>query len=293
MSRDALEAHLQTGVTNVCRCWAVIRTDGDVLGFTDHDGDLSFDGITFRAETGLTPMAISHTTGLSVDNSEALGALTDSALTEDDIEAGRFDGAEVKSWLVNWQDTQERLLRFRGTIGEIRRTGGAFNAELRGLTEALNQVQGRVYQKLCGAVLGDGQCGFDLTTPGFSYDLTLVAVTDAQVFHVAQDMSSEHWFERGQLKVLTGDAQGLSGLIKHDRFDDDGMRVIELWQPLGADVTAGDTVRVTAGCDRRSETCQNRFSNLLNFRGFPDIPGEDWLMRVPVKAGNNTGGSRR
>jgi len=44
-----LLSHLETGFTTVCRCWSILRTDGVKLGFTDHDVDLVFDGLTYRA----------------------------------------------------------------------------------------------------------------------------------------------------------------------------------------------------------------------------------------------------
>jgi len=34
-----------------------------------------------------------------------------------------------------------------------------------------------------------------------------------------------------------------------------------------------------------------KFNNLINFQGFPGIPGEDWLMSVPRTGGVNDGGS--
>ena len=68
MSAADLHAHLATGHTHVCQCWAVERTDGVTLGFTDHDLPLTFDGITFAADSGMSAKALSHTTGLSVDN---------------------------------------------------------------------------------------------------------------------------------------------------------------------------------------------------------------------------------
>jgi uncharacterized phage protein (TIGR02218 family) len=49
-------------------------------------------------------------------------------------------------------------------------------------------------------------------------------------------------------------------------------------------------IRLEAGCDKRAETCRLKFDNFLNFRGFPHIPGEDWLSSYPVSAGNNDGG---
>lgn len=288
-----LRAHLNSGVTTLCRCWAITRRDGKVFGFTDHDRPLNFDGIDFAAETGLSALAIQQSTGLSVDNTEALGLLSDAAVREDEIEAGRFDGAEVLAWLVNWADVSQRWLQFRGAIGEIRRSGGAFRAELRGLTEALNRPLGRVYQKPCTAVLADRDCRFNLATPGYVESRPVVEVEAGQDF-AWPDLAGYDpgWFARGRLLVQTGAAAGLWGLIKQDRLEA-GRRVIALWEPLRAQVVPGDLVRLEAGCDKRMETCRLKFNNLLNFRGFPDLPGEDWMMAVPKQTGPNSGGSLR
>ena len=242
---DALYAHLSSGVTHVVRCWEVIRRDGQRLGFTDHDMDLVFDGLTFKAESGLTARALEQGTGLSVDNSEAMGALSDAALSEADIEAGRYDEAEVVAWLVNWQDVTARQVLFRGHIGEIRRAGGAFQAELRGLSDRLNRPVGRLYQRPCTAVLGDADCGLDLADAAFFWEGTLAG------------------------------------------------RQIILWEPFRAELAPGDRVRLTAGCDKRFATCRDKFANLVNFQGFPDIPGDDFLMASPSNSSAKGGGSRR
>lgn len=288
-----LAAHLATGVTTLARAWAILRRDGVTLGFTDHDRDLTFDGITFRPETGLTAQALQQTTGLSIDNTEALGALTAAGLTETDIEAGRFDGAEVRSWLLNWAAPDQRWLQFRGTIGEITRIDGAFKAELRGLTEALNRPLGRVFQRPCTAVLGDAACRVDLDQPGYRAEVVM-GDGDGLTRFVFPSLPGfdAGFFARGRVDVLGGAAQGLWGTVKEDRTEA-GQRVLTLWTPLRARVTAGDALRLTAGCDKRFETCRLRFDNILNFQGFPDIPGEDWMMAYPRSDKPNTGGSRR
>ena len=289
---DGLLAHLATGHTTMARCWRVARTDGVVLGFTDHDRDLTFAATVFQADSGLTAQVLEQTTGLSVDNSEALGALRDAGISEADIAAGRFDSAEVTAWLVNWQNVDERVVLFRGSIGEIRRAGGAFQAELRGLTEALNQPTGRLYQRACSAVLGDGQCGFLTSTSGFEFEVEVTRVEDNRVIEFAAlDGVDDGWFAKGRLDVVSGPASGLFGLIKQDRQTQ--RRRIELWAPLPADLSVGDRVRVQAGCDKRFETCRLKFQNHHNFRGFPDIPSEDWLTVGPRDNGQNTGGSLR
>ncbi len=288
-----LNAHLQTGLTTVAHAWAIERQDGVVLGFTDHDRDLDFEGVTFRADTGLSALSLAQSTGLSVDNTEALGALSDISIREDEIEQGRFDGAEVRAWLVNWNDVSQRWLQFRGSIGELRRGDGAFQAELRGLTEALNRPLGRVYQKPCTAVLGDADCRFDTLAPGYSVDLSIGQQEGSRVFRW-EDLSGfdQGWFTRGRLDVLDGALSGLWGMIKSDRLHN-GIRTVELWEPIRGQLEEGASVRLTAGCDKRRGTCQLKFRNLLNFQGFPDIPGDDWLLAVPKSTGANTGGSRR
>ncbi len=289
--RDGLYAHLGTGATSVCRVWSVTRKDGVRYGFTDHDLDLTFDGITFKASSGMTARALQQSTGLSVDNSEAVGALSAAAITEADLLAGRFDNAEVRSWLVNWADVDQRIEQFRGSFGEIQRAAGSFRAELRGLTEALNQPQGRVYQKTCPAVLGDSECRFNLAQSGFSVELPLLAAAgDGSYTFATQPGFAAHWFERGRATVVTGAAAGLIGLVKFDR-ERDGQRVVDLWVDFGLAPVAGDVVRLEAGCDKLATTCQGKFANFLNFRGFPDLPGEDWLASYPVSSKVNDGRS--
>ncbi len=290
---EALEAHVAGGLTTLCHAWMITRRDGVQFAFTDHDLALEFEGARFRADTGLSAKAVAQSTGLSVDNTEAVGALSDASIREDEIEQGRFDGAEVQAWLVNWADTSQRWLQFRGSIGELRRVDGAFRAELRGLTETLNRPLGRVYQKPCTAVLGDVQCRFAVGQEGYAETLPVQTQNEAREF-IWQDFLGyeDGWFIRGRLEILDGPAEGLWGMIKHDRLKGTA-RIIELWEPIRGAVGPGTSVRLVAGCDKRFETCRSKFNNVINFQGFPDLPGEDWVVAVPRSGGANTGGSLR
>lgn len=290
---SALLEHLQLKVTHLCRCWAVIRRDGRVFGFTDHDQPLSFEGITFRADTGMTALALEQVTGLAVDNTEAVGALSDISVTEADITAGRFDGARIQAWQVCWDDVNIRELQFSGTIGELKRADGAFHAELRGLSEALNQPSGQIYQQDCRAILGDSACGIDLEAPQYRREAAVLAVENNRVFRFNPLASQfeERWFEKGRLEMMSGAGEGLSAVVKNDRFAD-GQRVVELWEELRAEIAVGDLALLEVGCDKRKESCRAKFGNMINFRGFPHIPGEDWLMSYPTSSGQNDGGSQ-
>lgn len=286
------QVHLDKKATTLCRAWQVRRRDGVTFGFTDHDRDISFDGVTHKAESGLTAQALQQTTGLSVDNSEAVGALSAAAITEADLAAGRYDGARIDIYLVNWQSPEMRHHVFRGTLGEVETGGGGFRAEIRGLADRLNRPQGRVYQRLCGATLGDGACGVNLNDPRYRIDVAVAAVNSARELRLPRlPMYASEWFTRGRFEVLSGSAAGLSGFIKAD-LAEGAARTVSLWQDLRAPISAGDRVRLRAGCDKRPVTCREKFNNFLNFRGFPHIPGEDWLTAYPRRGDGNDGGSR-
>jgi len=293
MSTTDLHTHLKTGTTHTCLCWSVTRRDGVAFGFTDHDRSLAFEGRVFQPQGGMTARALASSVGLSVNNTAALGVLSADAITERDILAGRYDGAVVVTWRVQWGDVRARQIQFRGTMGEITRGAGGFEAELHGLTDALNQPQGRSFLKSCSAVLGDGRCGFDVRDPAFSLEHVLTADVDGQDL-VLEGAGAFHegWFENGICTILSGAAAGLIGAIKSDVLDGE-TRVLTLWSQFSLPLQAGDRIRVVAGCDKNAETCTAKFNNLLNFQGFPDIPGEDWLVSVPRASQTNAGGSLR
>ncbi len=290
MPRNELLDHLAQGITTLCRAWLVTRRDAVRFGFTDHDRDLAFEGQSFRASTGMTARALQQTTGLSVDNTEAIGALSAAALRDEDIAAGRFDGAEVRSWLVNWADPTQRIEQFRGSFGEVTRGAGAFRVELRGLSDVLNQTQGRAFQRGCSAVLGDSACGFDLAQTGYTVTGQIAEFDPLGRISITTDApQASGWFTSGRLKMADGRAEGLVGMVKTDDPSPSG-RLLALWHDFAVPPAIGDQVTLTAGCDKSTDVCRTKFSNFINFRGFPHIPGEDWLTSYPTATQVNNGG---
>lgn len=288
---QAFQARLDGGATTLCRCWLVIRSDGAAFGFTDHDEDVAFDGQVFLANSGMTAQAIERTTGLSIDNAEAVGALSAAGLSEADLRAGLFDGAAVQHWLVDWSDPAARVLEFRGTLGEIRQAAGAFEVELRGAAEALNQPVGRAYQGTCEQALGDAKCGVDTTDPAFAASVTVTEVLGPRLV-VVSDLSAyaEDWFTHGSALWSGGANAGRSGQVKLDLVLGTDRR-LEFWRDPAFAIAVGDTLDVVAGCDKAAATCRAKFSNFLNFRGFPHIPGDDWVTAYPATGAVHDGAS--
>ncbi|MGB7256975.1 MAG: DUF2163 domain-containing protein [Pseudolabrys sp.] len=288
---SALQEKFDSGVTTLCRCWLITRNDGVTLGFTDHDEDIVLDGVTCRAGTGLSGSEATQKLGMAVDGSEISGALAADSLSEDDLAGGRYDAASVAIWLVDWSEPTLSVLLAQGSLGDIKREGAGFTAEVRGLSQRLAEDNGRLFTATCTADLGDGRCTIDLADPAFRGSGT-VNVLNATSSFIASGLFpfKDDWFTGGKLTFTCGANAGLSVEVKSHRKI--GAQVtVELWQMMPQPLAHGDAFTVTAGCDKRFSTCHDRFDNVVNFRGFPHIPGNDFVIRYPLKGEPGNDGS--
>jgi uncharacterized phage protein (TIGR02218 family) len=288
----ALQAKLDSGVTTLARCWRIVRRDGVVLGFTDHDEDVVLDALTCKAGTGFSGSEATASFGLAVSGSEISGALSADALSDADLAAGRYDAAAIEVHLVDWSEPPLHVLLAKGVLGEVRREGQAFVAELRSLADRLNEESGRRYTATCSADLGDSRCQIDLTSATYRGNGTVMSLNGTSSFFASGlGGYADGWFTAGRLEWQSGANDGLAVEVKRHGTSGGGVS-LDLWQAMPEPISAGDTFVVTAGCDKRFETCRDRFNNALNFRGFPHIPGNDFVTRYAVSGEpGNSGGS--
>lgn len=270
----ALSAHQAQSCTTLAWCWKVTRRDAAVFGFTSHDQPIVFAGTTYEAASGFTPSAIAASSDLAVDNLEVNGLLTSASITEADLLAGVWDGAHVEVFEVNWADlSQGRMLLRTGTLGNVSAGRSAFTAEVRGLTQALQQPVGRVYAPQCDASLGDARCGVNVAA--LSVAGTVTAASGRRSFYDSTRAEPADWFGAGLLTFTSGANAGLS--VEVQTHGAGGTFLLAL--PMPHDLVAGDTYTVAPGCrKRRTEDCAGKFSNVVNFRGFPDVPGNDAVL---------------
>lgn len=282
-------AHLASGATTLATCWRIARRDGEVFRFTDHNCALTLNGETYSPTTGGEGAAMSASADLAVDNTEVVGLLASDALDAGALMSGRFDEAAVEIWRVNWADPSEALLLRCGVIGEVKRDGARFTAEIRGLSHRLDEVRGRVYQRACDANAGDARCGVNLDDAQYMASGAVTAVTDDGRFSASGlDSFASGWFAHGRLDWTSGANAGTRAHVKAHAG-----AAISLWIPAGALVAIGDTFEVRAGCDKAFATCRAKFSNAVNFRGFHLMPGADFIIQIAAPGGANDGGRRR
>jgi len=285
------QAHLDSGATTLCHCWKLTRRDDTVLGFTDHDEDVSFGGVTFEGTAGMSASAIESSSGLAVDNLDVAGALNSASLTEEDLASGMYDDADVEIWRVNWATPSQRILMRKGNLGEVARGRTGFRAEIRGLAHKLGQPIGRIYQFTCDATVGDSRCTVGLTAEAYQGTATISDVKDQRIIEVSGlSAFASDWFARGVMTFASG-ANGGRAFDVRGHINNGATATLELWQPASGTIAVGDELTVTAGCDKSFTTCKAKFANGVNFRGFPLMPGNDFVTSYPRRGDGHSGGS--
>ena len=115
----AMNSHLEGEVLTLATCWALTRQDGTELFFTDFDEDLVVGGDTYLAASGYSRSAIANSSSFTVDNLDIIGNLQSDIISEADLFSGLYDYAEVRIFMVNWQDLSMGTIPLRKPISAI------------------------------------------------------------------------------------------------------------------------------------------------------------------------------
>lgn len=274
----ALSAKLASGAATLCRCWRLTRQDGAVLGFTDHDRDLTIESQLFEATDGFEASTIEREAGMGVQGGEVHGLLTSDRIRAGDIEAGLYDGARLDVFLVDWEAPALDFRLDAATLGEIRRLDDRFIAETRDAFAPWDVTSGRLYASACSASFGDAACGLNPQSPAYADTLTITHVSGPRVLEGTTLMARPGgFFALGRAQVLTGASAGFVAQV--ESHDAQGL-TLSLAPP--APLLPGDQIALVAGCDKRFSTCRDRFHNALNFRGFPFIPAPEAIFTYAV-----------
>lgn len=290
----AFFAALKRPSTGICYCWRLTRLDGVQYLFTDHDEEIIISAsggdpagsptlpglLTFDPIQSFGVTATKKSEGLAVDNLSIIGLIDDggspySGIEEKEVLAELFADARVEIWLCAWTDLDAGLLPLKsGTLGTMTFRTTSFEAEMRGLSERLQRQVHRVFSIECDAVLGDSRCGVELGgSPGFRRPVTVLSVTDSRTF-VVDLHEAENWAQYGLADFTSGENSGLKREIieQIESGGSPGVNQITLLIPMPFNVEVGDTLEITAGCDKIFSTCRDKFDAAVRFRGFHLIP---------------------
>jgi uncharacterized phage protein (TIGR02218 family) len=259
-------------LTSVALCWRLDRADGAGLGLTSHDSPLNKDAINYRPTPGIVPASVTRSLGLEPHSGEVAGALSADALEEKDLALGRWDGASVRLFAMDWKAPADPAIELLGgELGEVTIDGEKFSAELRGAAAALEVPVCPSTSPQCRAQLGDKKCRVDLA--GRS---TPAVVTSSSEGELVLDHAVGEEYLLGRLRYMSGANCGRSTIVIAVAGD-----IIRVRDLPRAPIEDGCRVELREGCDKRFATCIERFDNAANFRGEPHLPGNDLLTRYP------------
>lgn len=281
---NALKNHISKQVTTNATLWKITRTDGVVLSFTNHSEDIIYNNVVYKHNDAVDISSIATKSDLSVDNMDLLGFLRDTGVNEEDIFADLYDGAFVEILMVDYNDLSKGHLTLKtGYIGEIKKTKNIFTAEVRGLTQKLEQNFGNIYSPTCRARFCDEKCKINpngtIRINNQTYNLTVNGtITQALNNRLLFDTSRTEpagFFNYGFIEFTSGKNKGYKMEVKN--FENGK---ILLFLDMAKPIRIGDTYKMQAGCDKYFNTCCNKFNNAINFRGEPHLPGRDKIFET-------------
>ncbi|HVJ44711.1 MAG TPA: DUF2163 domain-containing protein [Dongiaceae bacterium] len=160
-----MDTHLAGDLTKMTLCCQVTRRDNQVFRMTTHDQDVEYpagSGVIYSSSFGSIPNAVDISTDYSVATQNYFGFWDDAEVSETDMIVGKFNGADVRIFLLNWSDTSAtmgQIKEFRGNFGQASLTKqGFFQIELRSMMQKLQQLLGSYYSQTCQHSLGDSKC---------------------------------------------------------------------------------------------------------------------------------------
>lgn len=159
-----------------------------------------------------------------------------------------------------------------------------------GTYEGADQYGGVVFKCIQSGVSGDTEPAFsnllgDTFTDGgviwqcvsgYKTVDTVATVLSNKSFSASTLADPAGWFDGGVLYWETGRNAGRAMEVKTWAGG-----VLTLFQRTYYPVVAGDRFVIHPGCDKRRGTCFEKFANIENFRGEPDVPGQDNLYKTP------------
>ena len=269
-----IQTMLDTGCSTLAYCWLITTEDGEQLGFTDSDADLQISNITYKAVQGYSGVALQSTASSSIDNTSVSFLLNFEGTEEDKLLSGAYDFADIEIFLVNYLSVASGIIRLKkGFIGEIKIDDVKATANIIGLTQKLEVPALEYYSNNCRATLGDSKCKFVFAASPFITTGNITNVFNNRAFNTDITGSAVNdFYKYGIIEWTSGLNIGRKAEVKTYLQTNS---YIELFDEMFSNLAFNDSFILKAGCDKKLQTCKNKFNNIVNFRGEPFIPGRD------------------
>ena len=287
-SGGATAALLATKQFQWAGLYKIVLVNGGTLYFTTSDAPVTFSGLTFltAAQTGAllerkgAKSQIKLRVGTQVDTLQfdlmPNGQNVNGQAFLTAIKQGVFDGADVTFYHAYWpQGVYTNLIKptgvivmFAGRVAPVAAGRTSANFTINSYLDLLNiQLPRNVYQGGCINTLYDSGC----TLTASSFAVAASALTGSTTSSINATLANASgYFQYGKITFTSGVLNGISRTVK--QYTNGSPSVVAVFPPFPQTPGIGDTFNIYPGCDKKQGTCNSKFSNLANFRGFPYIP---------------------
>lgn len=255
--------------------YTVTLKSGTVLRYTSWDQALTVLGNIFlTGPPSIERTAIEEKTGLDVATIDltiraSVTDLVNGAPILQTIGNGVWDGAAFRIDRLFMDSNSNQIgtvIRFSGVVGPVDELTHTYckltvNSGMQYLTMQLPPV---IMQPNCIHTLFDAGC--TLNKASFA-ELNTVQGGSTVNKVISLSAKADSYYDNGQILFTSGPNNGLLKAVKQYFSKDFFFN-----SPLPFPPNAGDTFTAYPGDDKTQATCQNKFSNLANFGGFPYVP---------------------
>ncbi len=261
-------------MTTWTTCVKIKRTDNVTIGLTELDRDLLIGGVNYVSAAGYSPSTYQSNSSMSVNYADLEGLLGFAGITREQLRAGLYDFAEIELFIYDYESNVIVKVLATGNWGESQLLDGSYKAEFRSLSQRMQQSVGKLYTAHCTAELGDEKCKVNIVP--LLRTGTLTSVNSRLTLIDTSRTEADNYWRGGMITFLSGDNQYRSFEVSASNSSG----VITLFLPLSFPGQVGDTYSIRPGCDKSLNTCKTLYNNVLNFRGFPHVPGTMEILRI-------------
>lgn len=161
-------------------------------------------------------------------------------------------------------------------------TGNYHNADQYGgvvfkaLNDGVSDTTQPIFTNLIGSDFTDNTITWECAASFKFVDVVASSITGNKIFTPTSLPGAAGDYNGGFLTWETGANTGQTYDVKTWNGT-----TIELFLRTFKPIATGDRYVIHPGCDKRLGTCTTRFSNVVNFRGQPHVPGQDAYMQTP------------
>lgn len=285
-------------------CYTFTLTTGEKILWTSAQQPITVGGVTYAVGPAIDRSTIKNPRGVQVQSLDitmaaesngsqgpiTIGGLTLTAFAQ----AGGFDNALVqvdKYLTTSWNDTSAGTINlFTGRVSTLTADRTMVKMTVKSMLVLLGYAwPPNVYLPTCNHVLFDSGCA--LSASNFAVTGSVNAASSVLQLSTTLTQPSEY-FNNGMIQFTSGANNGLRVSVKSNVNG-----TISLVYPLPNGPEIGDEFTIYPGCDKQASTCQNKFNNIVHFKGYPYVPIPDTIyaggQTAPQSAGagnSNSGG---